>query len=161
MSIVTVRPALVYGPGARANLQRLIQLVRYRMPTPPAGNPRSMIGLADLCDALCRLAEVEPGHGSVLTATDGEAYTLARLHAAISRGLGREPGAAWLPLWSWRTACLLFDTLRGAPRRGGTFERLFSGSVHSNESLCTALGWQPRERFEDLVPVILDVEESV
>lgn len=160
MSVVMVRPALVYGPGARANLQRLIQLVRYRMPAPPAGEPRSMIGLPDLCDALSALTDVEPGHGSVLTATDGEAYTLSRMHAAIARALDREPGTARLPLWAWRLACLMFDTLRGKPGSGRTFERLFSGTLYSNESLRTALSWQPRYRFEDLVPAMLAAEEG-
>lgn len=160
MSVIALRPALVYGPGARANLQRLFQLVRYRMPTPPPGEPRSMIGLTDLCDALSAMVDIEPGHGSVLTATDGEAYTLSRMHAAISRGLGREPGRAWVPTWVWKMASVAFDTLRGMPLSGGTFERLFSGVVYSNEALCKALDWQPRERFEDLVPAMLAAEEG-
>ncbi len=158
MSVVIVRPALVYGAGARANLQRLVSLVQRGMPTPPPGQARSMIGLPDLCEALYRLTEVDVGHGRVLCATDGQSYSLARLHGAIARGLGREPGPSRLPAWSWRLACLAFDSLRGQPRSGRTFERLFSGTEYSNRELCEALSWQPRDCFEDLVPAMLAAE---
>ena len=131
MGVVILRPALVYGAGARGNLGRLISLVKKGMPTPPPGQPRSMIGLPDLCEALCLLTEVDPGHGRLLIATDGESYTLARLHGAIARALGRHPGTARFPTWCWRLACAAADLFGGRPGSGQTWRRLFGGREYS------------------------------
>ncbi len=148
MNVVIVRPALVYGPGVGGNLARLLGLVRQGMPTPPPGKPRSMIGLRDLCEALCLLTEVDPGRGQVFFITDGEAYDLRRIHHCFVRALGREPGPQRWPGWCWRLVCALYDTLRLAPVSGATYRRLFDGRQVSNTTLCKALGWQPRENLE-------------
>ena len=155
MEVVSVRPALVYGPGAKANLELLMGAVRRGLPTPPPGAPRSMIGLPDLCDVLCLLVDIDPGRGRVLIATDGQAYDLQRMHRAFAVAMGRPIGRAWLPLWSWRLACGILDILR---RRsvGGTFEQLFGGSEQSNQELCRALSWQPRQQLEDLAVAMVE-----
>jgi UDP-glucose 4-epimerase len=155
MGAVVVRPALVYGAGARGNLRRLIRLVQRGMPTPPPGRARSMIGLPDLCEALCLLTEIDPGHGRILCATDGQSYTLARLHAAIARSLGREPGPPRWPPWCWRVACSGLDLLRGRPGSGQTHARLFEGREYDNAEIRATLSWQPRDSFEDLLPQML------
>ena len=158
MAVVTVRPALVYGPGAKANLKRLIAAVRRGLPTPPAGRPRSMIGLPDLCNALYLMLEIDPGHGAVFYATDGESYDLSRIHRAFCEALGREAGRPWLPLWCWRLGCALLDLKAGSPP-GETFQRLFGGGEFSNEALCQALAWRPRYVLEDLAPAMVESAE--
>ncbi len=154
MNVVVIRPALVYGPGAGGNLARLMALVQRGMPTPPRGQPRSMVGLEDLCAALCLLTEIDPGRGRVMVATDGESYDLQRIHAALAAAMGRSPGPARWPGWTWRLVCHLYDTLRLAPVSGATYRRLFGGRQYSNEELCQTLSWQPRQRFEDVAPAM-------
>ncbi len=154
MNVVVVRPALVYGPGVSGNLARLMTLVRRGMPTPPRGQPRSMVGLEDLCAALCLLTEIDPGRGRVLVATDGESYDLQRIHAALTEALGRHPGPARWPGWVWSLACHLYDALQRAPFSGGTYRRLFGGQEYANDELRQALSWQPRQRFEDAAPAM-------
>ncbi|MEE4661851.1 MAG: NAD-dependent epimerase/dehydratase family protein [Halieaceae bacterium] len=155
MSVVCLRPALVYGPGAAGNLARLIALVKKGLPTPPPGGERSMIGSQDLCRLLQRSAEAALEHGCVLVATDGESYSLARLHAAIKRACGREPGPAWLPRRGWRLACACLDLAAGKPFSGETYRRLFTGAEYSNARTCALLSWTPRQRFEDVVREML------
>ncbi len=150
MNVVVVRPALVYGPGVGGNLARLIALVRRGMPTPPPGQARSMVGLYDLCVALCLLTEIDPGRGRVLVVTDGESYDLQRIHAALATALGGNPGAARYPAWAWRMACGLYDVLQLAPFSGATYRRLFGGQEYSNDALCRTLSWRPAQRLEDL-----------
>ena len=158
MAVVTVRPALVYGPGAKANLKRLIAAVRRGMPAPPAGQPRSMIGLPDLCDALYLMLETDPGRGTVFYATDGESYDLRRIHRAFCQALGREAGRPWLPRWCWRFGCGLLDVKSGA-RVGETFRRLFEGAEFPNDALCETLAWRPRYALEDLAPAMVEAVE--
>ena len=155
MSVVSVRPALVYGKGARGNLAKLIALVRCGMPTPPPGGHRSMISLDDLCWALRLLAHHELSHGCVLVATDGESYSLARLHAAIRAALGRRGTAAPGQGWIWRLACAAQDLLRGLPGSGETWQQLFATAEYSNASLLAALPWQPKQTFESCIASML------
>lgn len=154
MKPVLVRPALVYGSGARANLRSLIRAVQLGMPTPGASAPRSLIGLPDLCGALAQLLEVEPGPGPWYL-TDGESYDLRRLHAAICAALGKVPARPWVPDWCWRLAGVLQDLGRPLGGGAGTYQKLFCGEEFSNAESCAALQWRPRQRFEDLVPAML------
>ncbi len=154
MNVVIVRPALVYGAGARGNLERLVDLVRRGMPVPPPGEARSMVGLDDLCEALCLLTEIDPGRERVFYATDGQSYDLQRLHRAFASALGRESSAPRLPQWCWWLACKGYDLLRLQLFSGRTYQRLFRGRLYSNTELCQMLGWQPRQRLEDVAPAM-------
>ena len=156
MNVIVVRPALVYGVGVRGNLERLVRLVQRGMPTPPPGQARSMVGLADLCDVLCLLTEIDPGRGRVFTVTDGESYDLRRLHRAFSIALGREPGPARWPQWCWWLACACYDSLRLQPLAGRTYQRLFRGQTFPNGELCETLSWQPRQCLEDVASDIVE-----
>jgi nucleoside-diphosphate-sugar epimerase len=149
---VILRPALVYGAGARANLHSLLRAVQLGLPTPPAGTPRSMVGLPDLCSAMCQCLEIDPG-SVPFAVTDGQSYDLQRLHSAIARGLGKTPGRAWLPRWCWWLACAALDLFKGPGER--SWQKLFAGEEVSNLPVCAALQWQPVQTFEDLVPAML------
>jgi nucleoside-diphosphate-sugar epimerase len=155
MNVVIVRPALVYGADARGNLERLVELVRRGMPVPPPGQARSMIGLRDLCEALCLLTEIDPGRERLFFATDGESYDLQRLHRAFATALGLEAGAPRFPQWCWWLACLAYDLLKLQPFAGKTYRRLFHGREYSNAELCRALAWHPRQRLEDVAPLMI------
>ncbi|MEP5765233.1 MAG: NAD-dependent epimerase/dehydratase family protein [Halieaceae bacterium] len=156
MGVVLVRPALVYGVGAKANLRSLIELVRRGLPTPPAGAARSMIGLPDLCAALCLMIDIDPGRGQVFCLTDGQSYDLQRMHGAICEAQGRPQGRSWLPAWCWQLACRSIDLAQGRPASDGLYRRLFGGGLYSNEAICRALQWQPRDSLEDLMPAMLE-----
>ncbi len=158
MQVVHVRPALVYGPGAKANLKLLIAAVRRGLPMPPVGSPRSMVGLGDLCEALTLLLDVDPGHGQVLVASDGQAYDIQRIVRAFAVAAGRSPGEPWLPRWCWRSGCFLLDVIR---RRtpGASYEQLFGGDEHSNTALREALGWQPTQCLEDVAAAMVEAQD--
>jgi len=60
MEVVVVRPPMVYGPGGKGNVPRLVQLARIsgRIPLPFAGvqNRRSLLFVANLASALVHCA---------------------------------------------------------------------------------------------------------
>jgi len=151
MSVVILRPAPVYGVGAKAGLRRFVRAVRLGLPAPPAIGERSLVGLRDLCDAMCRLPGAELPGCRRFAVTDGETYTPRRIHAAIRAGLGRPAGRAWTPAWAWRLACGL-AALSGRPH---TWQRLFGRELHSNRALCEALNWRPVQTLEDLAPAMV------
>ena len=63
MSVIILRPALVYGVGAAGNLELLARAVRLGMPGPPMLGGRSMIALEDLVGLLMTLAQ-SPSQGA-------------------------------------------------------------------------------------------------
>jgi nucleoside-diphosphate-sugar epimerase len=143
MAVVILRPALVYGPGVKGNLRSLIRAVRLGLPTPPSSQPRSLIGLEDLCEVCDELLQAELKGVTVFTLTDGQRYDLARIHGAIRQGLGRRATKNWTPSWLWRLAT------------AGSYHKLFSGELHCNQRLCEVLNWRPGQTLEQAMPSIL------
>ena len=150
--LVIVRPVLVYGVGVKANLRQLMKAVRLGLPAPPEQGERSLVGLADLCDALCAMLKVELPDGQAYVITDGERYSLRRIHDAIRAGLGRRSGNGWIPVPVWRAACSLVDMLRPGE---STWDKLFGTELFSSENLQSDLRWQPRHRLEDEITDML------
>jgi nucleoside-diphosphate-sugar epimerase len=74
LEVVIVRPPLVYGPRARGNFSRLLELVKRGMPLPLAAvnNRRSMVALDNLVDLLIRCIDHPAATGQTFMVSDGE-----------------------------------------------------------------------------------------
>lgn len=151
MSVVIIRPTLVYGPGAKGNLRQLARAVRWGLPRPPAGGRRSMVALDDLVDLLCLIARTPPVDGSYTWIACGPgSYSTRDLYDLLRQALDRGRGRAWLPRWAWVAAAGLVDTLGGQPA-GFTYERLFGEELYSNAAVRDGTAWQPGTRLEDVI----------
>ncbi len=72
------RPPLMYGPGVKGNFQRLITLVRRRIPLPLASitNARSMLGVDNMVSAIdAVLNRPQPVTGTFLVSDDNDLST--------------------------------------------------------------------------------------
>lgn len=156
MSLVILRPALVYGPGVKGNLQRLAGAVQRGLPRPPERGARSMISVHDLALLMQFLGQSPPAGVHTWVVTDGERYSTRRLYDVLRLASGAGPGRAWLPGWFWRLAAALVD-LPGRGGSEGTYERLFGTELYSNAALLRDTGWRPRQQFDqDVARMILD-----
>jgi nucleoside-diphosphate-sugar epimerase len=82
MEIVIVRPPLVYGPGVRANFERMIYWVSKGVPLPfgaLTNNRRSLIALDNLVDILIRCIDHPSAAGKIFMASDGEDLSTTEL----------------------------------------------------------------------------------
>ncbi len=147
MSVVILRPALVYGPGAAGNLQLLVRWIGRGLPRPPPGGARSMVACRDLVELMYAIAVDPPAGVRTWIVTDGERYTTRDLYDLLRRAGGRARGGAWLPLWGWRLAAAVLDLATGS-RAPSTFDRLFAPELYSNAGLLDAISWRPRHRFD-------------
>jgi nucleoside-diphosphate-sugar epimerase len=93
MTVVTVRPPLVYGPGVRANFLRLMVLIDRRIPLPLGGvtNARSLVSVWNLCDLIRTLIDAPSLRSGVYLASDGEDLSTPSLIRRIAN-LMRRPG---------------------------------------------------------------------
>ena len=174
MKCVILRPVNVYGPGMRGNLALLISLVlrRLALPLPRLGTSLSLIGLEDVCDAVCLVIMSESGFGKTYTLTDGVHYTISDIEEAIYRQAGRN-----LP--SWKTprlllyvACLCVESLGkflsifgfriGLLNSAGikTYNNLTKDNIFGNEEIKEELGFRPKSNFYQSLSRIVEVLDS-
>lgn len=88
---VVLRPPVVYGPGLKANLLRLLQAVDRGRPLPLRAirNARSMIYVGNLVDAIERCLWHPAAAGGTFFVEDGETLSTAELADRMGRHLGR------------------------------------------------------------------------
>lgn len=152
MAVVILRPALVYGPHPRGNLQWLLRAARCGLPAPPEGGVRSMIGVEDLAGLLLRLPQVVGEGIHTWIVTDGESYSTRYVYRLLREALGRRDRRA-LPAWCWRILAAGLDALQRQPR-GSSYGKLFGAERYDNRALLRATGWQPRQTLASVAPAI-------
>jgi UDP-glucose 4-epimerase len=91
MEIVVIRPPLIYGPGAKGNVLRLLRLVDKRWPLPLGGirNARSLVGIGNLCDLIRVCIEHPNAAGEVFLASDGDDLSTPQLLRYMAEALHR------------------------------------------------------------------------
>ena len=150
MHVCCLRPVLVYGPGVKGNLQRMLAAVdRGRFPSlEDTGNVRSMVHVHDLVRVIRQVADDPRAAGRVFHVTDGHAYSTRAIHELMAKALGRR-----LPGWAIPAAALrqlgrfgdglshlssVFTALDSA-----TVSRLLDSACYSNARLRSELGFEP------------------
>ena len=150
MEVCVLRPTLVYGPGVKGNLRRMLQAVeRGRFPPlPESGNRRSMVHLEDLISAARLAADHPAAAGRTYIVSDGHDYSTRELFEAMCHARGRR-----VPRWS-----LPASWLRGAGRLGdlggrllgrrlpldsAAVGRLLGSACYRNERIARELGFTP------------------
>lgn len=133
-----VRPPLVYGAGAKANLLKLIEVCDRRVPLPLAmtNNRRCLIYLGNLADALAVVVEADDIDGEVFHVSDGEAVSTAELVRRISSALSRKPRLFPVPVW-------ILKVLGALSGKSETIDRLTGSLEINDEKIRSVVGWTP------------------
>jgi len=139
METVILRPPLVYGPGVKGNLLRLLQLIERGIPLPlgSINNRRSLIGVTNLADAIVACIDLTAAAGQTYLVSDGEDVSTSELVTSLARALGKS--SCLLPC----PAALLN---LGATLFGKRAEMLrLTGSLQVDSSrIRRELDWRPR-----------------
>jgi nucleoside-diphosphate-sugar epimerase len=93
LSVVIIRPPLVYGPGVRANFLQLIRLVDSGLPLPlgKIQNKRSLVGLRNLIEFITVCLHDPSAAGELFLVSDQEDLSTADLVQRLAVFLGRSP----------------------------------------------------------------------
>ncbi len=142
LGVTVVRPPLVYGPGVKANFQRLIWLVARGLPLPLGSvrNARSFIGLTNLCDFVSVALSHPAAVGETFLAADSVPVSTPALLQAIGEALGRSAHVLPLPVGLLRMAAFAVGGQREFRRLTGSLE-LDAGKA------ARQLGWRPPRAF--------------
>lgn len=141
---VIIRPVLVHGPGARGNLERLMAAIARGRPLPLGAvrNRRSLLGVANLADALLTAATAARVDGSIHHLADDGAISTRRLVEVLAEGLGVQPRLLPVPRW----LAVGGATLLG---KGAMARRLFDDLEVDDSDFRRDFGWKPRIGLEE------------
>lgn len=134
---VIIRPPLVYGPGVKGNLDRLVSLMARRIPLPlgAIANRRSMVHVDTLAEATVR-ACVAPGAANRELLIADATVSTTDLLRAMADALGTKARLIPVP------ARLLAALARVAGRTAESGRLLGSLELDTRDSFA-ALGWTP------------------
>jgi nucleoside-diphosphate-sugar epimerase len=132
-----LRPAMVYGAGAKGNLALLLRLADSPWPLPFAGlaNQRSLVSLDNLIAAVRIGLGADAAARQLYLVADPTPVTLPQIIAALRRGLGRAPRL-------YRVPPAVFARTFRLIGRGDVWERI-GGSLVVDPGKLIAAGWQP------------------
>jgi UDP-glucose 4-epimerase len=135
---VSLRAALVYGPGVRGNIAQLMKFARLHFPLPLRSilARRSLLAVENLSAAVEVVLQTPEPLRRAFIAADVEALTVAEMIAAMRHGLGRSPNLFALPPAALRVF------LRSMGKQ--ELYRRLSGSLVADPSALIGLGWAPR-----------------
>jgi|WetSurMetagenome_2_1015567.scaffolds.fasta_scaffold00106_23 nucleoside-diphosphate-sugar epimerase len=145
MGITIIRPPLVYGPGVKGNLLRLMQYVDRGFPLPLKGinNRRSLISLDNLVEILGLAASDALFLNQTLLVSDGEDVSTPDLVYAIAEAMGKKARLIKFPERLVSVVTSLFPPLKP------TVDRLTGSLIIDSSRLRTGLNWSPRRSFKD------------
>ena len=147
---VIVRPVLVYGPGAKGNLVRLMTAIRRGQMLPLGGvqNRRSLVGVSNLADALLTVAtsarsiSVRSGMAPIYHVADDGVISSRRLVQVLAQGLGVAPRLVNVPRWIAVPGASLLG-------KGALARRLFADFEIDDEDFRRDFGWRPKIDLEE------------
>jgi len=162
LHVACLQLPLVYGPGNKGNLCRMIEAIDRGIfpPLPELGNRRSMVHVADVVQAAVRAAETPAANGQCYIVTDGQAYSTRELYERICRSLGKEIPAWHVPIWALKALGGLGDAIgRVLGKRfmfdSDALDKLIGSAWYSSGKISRDLGYKPARGFEDALPEMI------
>jgi len=139
LEVVIIRPPLIYGPGVKANVAKLLDTLARGVPLPLGGvrhNRRSLLAVENLLDLLTLCIEAPQAAGATLLVSDDQDVSTAELLELLGAGLGKKARLIPIPAgWLEKVACLL--------GRAEVAQRLCGSLQVDIQPTKTLLGWQP------------------
>jgi nucleoside-diphosphate-sugar epimerase len=101
LEVVIIRPALVYGPGVKANFLTMMRWLNRGIPLPFGAiqNKRSLVALDNLVDLIITCVEHPAAANQVFLVSDDEDISTTELLRGISTSMGKPSRLITIPAW--------------------------------------------------------------
>jgi len=152
MEYVFIRPPLIYGPGVKANYQKLMNLVKRRLPLPLGSvvNKRSMLSLDNLIDFILLASRHPKAANQLFLLSDNHSYSTPELIECISKCMGYASARLIsVPTQMLRMAGLCLG-------QKAAVDRLTESLEVSNRKAHQLLDWNPPVNIEQAIQKTVD-----
>jgi UDP-glucose 4-epimerase len=160
--VCILRPALVYGPGCKGNLYAMLRAIdkNYFIPVPAVRNRRSMVSLADICQAALLGASHPEAKNKIYFVTDGIDYSTRQLYLDMRQALDRSIPKWHLPLAGFKMLGHVGDLAEKVLRRRMPFNsesigKLFDSAAYNSNLIQQELGYKPTIDLKKCLPEII------
>ncbi len=156
--VCNLRPSLVYGPGVKGNMLKMVKAVKSGRfpPLPDVGNRRSLVHVYDLIIAACLAAENPDANGKTYIVTDGRLYSTRQMYEWICMHTGKKIPAWNIPLSVLRGLAFIGDLMGKV--RGERFiidsessSKLTGSACYISEKIEQELGFKPQRNLQDSI----------
>jgi len=138
LQVVVIRPPLVYGPGVKGNLLRLLDCVYRGIPLPLArvDNRRSLIGVENLVDVIVRCVDHPDAAGEIFLVSDGEDVSTSELVQGLAQCFDRPARLLSVPPSLLRLGARIVG-------KQDLAQRLLGSLTIDSSNVCQKLNWTP------------------
>lgn len=154
LKTVCLRLPMVYGPGHKGQLPRLIDAIErgWFPPIPNLGGGRSVVHVEDAVDAALLVARSPQSAGKVYIVAEPRAYTSRELYEIVLKSLGRRPPRWHVPRFVLTAAALTGDvgerlTGRRLPFDSEALRKLSQPARYSAARIERELGFRTTRSF--------------
>lgn len=143
LEIAILRPPLVYGPGVKGNLLRMLALVESGIPLPLASirNQRSLVNVDNLADAIICCVDAPAAAGSTYMVSDGEDVSTPALVGKLAAAMGHSPRLLPCPPAFLKLGATMLGKRAMALRLTGSL-------IVDSSRIRQELGWQARSSLD-------------
>lgn len=148
MEFVIIRPPLIYGPGVKANFQKLMGLVAKGLPLPLGSvhNQRSMLALDNLVSFIAEAISNPLAANQRFLLSDGEDVSTTQLLKLLAKGMGESSWLIPIPAFILRGAAQMLGASAAADRLLGSLQ------IDSSKAR-QLLQWQPPLSVEEGIAI--------
>lgn len=146
-----IRLPMVYGPGAKGNVLRLLAAASRgkRLPFGAIDNRRSMVYVGNVVDAALAVMDSPNSAGQVYLVCDERPYSTREFYSAICQAMGKGPLLRSVPLWLLKALGRCGDLAglilrRQMPVDSGVVRRIAGDLCFSAEKITRQVGFVPK-----------------
>lgn len=143
MEVVIIRPALVYGPGVKANFASLLNLVAKSVPLPFGcinDNKRSLVSVTNLVDLIDTCITHPKAVGEIFVVSDDYDVSTSEMVSLMAKSLSAPKWQLPVPQWFYRLVGKMTGKMDVVERLVGSLQVDIS---HTKETL----GWMPPQNI--------------
>jgi len=154
MEVVIIRPALVYGPGVKANFASMIKWANKGIPLPfgAVHNKRTLVALDNLVSFILYCAEYKKtpqAANQVFLISDSESVSTTELLQRVAKAFGKKALLLPVPVSFMRLIAEIFG-------RKGVADRLFNSLQVDNSKARELLNWKPVVTMDEQLKKVAD-----
>ena len=142
--VVIIRPPLVYGPGVKANFEKLFYFVQKDLPLPfkRVKNARSLVSVFNLVDLIIHCVNHPNASGKTFLVSDDHDFSLPELIKEMAQVSGKYPHLLPVPV-------SLMKFMAKILRKEDFAERLLGNLQVDITETKTELNWKPPYSFSE------------